>query len=335
MSRNRGSSFDKEAFFKRHSNLHLKEKVELIEKRDPVFWANLIEIKSHYKRSVSMYKSTLSTMINEISQADMNHPTIHSIRYRVKDADSLLIKIIDKSAKVPAEPQGNPEIEKYRSLTKENYYKIITDLVGVRILIRYRYQWQAVHDLIWNLYHVDNHEYVRNWEADYCRDPGLRFIAEQPKAYIKLESDRGVYEAIGKNIFHILPSDNHYASLHYLVNLGGTYVELQVRTIFDEAWCECSHDFVYKAPVNSQTAKNTLERLSTILAQHTTASEEIVSLMCDIAGPSHGKPKIKVHTEENAKLNEEKSSQTFSVIKQRALLLSQQNKKQCEGVNHG
>lgn len=327
MSKKNRANFDREGFLKKHNNLRLREKVESIEKRDPDFWAKLDEIRAHYERSIESYKGILSSMINEISQADIDKPTIHSIRYRVKDTDSLLVKIIEKSAKVPAEPQGNPEIEKYRELTQANYYKIITDLVGVRILIRYRYQWQTVHSLIWELYHSNEHEYVRDWEADYINDPGLKFIAEQPKAYVKLDSDRSTYEAIGKNVFHILPSDNHYASLHYLVNLSGVYVELQVRTIFDEAWCECSHDFVYKARVNSQTTKNTLERLSTILAQHTTASEEIVSLMCDIANPPRGKPMTKPHTEGLGKQDEEKSSQTFFSIKQRALLLSQQNNK--------
>ena len=315
---------NRKSFFKKHSNLHLKDKVELIEKREPDFWGNLMEIKDHYERSIPKYKEILSSIINQISQAEIDSPTIHSIRYRIKDVDSLLVKIIEKSAKVPEEPQGNPEIEKYRHLTQSNYYKIITDLIGVRILIRYRYQWETVHKLIWKLYHNDEHEYIRNWEEDYSPDPGLNFIAEQPKAYVKLDSDRSTYEAIGKNIFHILPSDNHYASLHYLICYGGTYIELQVRTIFDEAWCECSHDFVYKTRITSQTTKNTLEHLSTILAQHTTASEEIVSLMCDIAESPHRRSKAKIHTEENTKMIDEKSSQTYADIKQRALRLTQQ-----------
>ena len=71
-------------------------------------------------------------MLNEISQADINEPTIHSIRYRVKDTDSLLVKIIEKSAKVPAEPQDNPEIEKYRNLTCENYYR---NIFNARLLL--------------------------------------------------------------------------------------------------------------------------------------------------------------------------------------------------------
>lgn len=317
--------FNREEFFKRYSHLRLGEKVDLIEKREPDFWNSLERIKSHYERAIDQYKAILSTMISEISQADMSNPTIHSIRYRVKDVDSLLIKIIEKSAKVPTQTQCNAEIEKYRHISEENYYKIITDLVGVRILIRYRYQWQAVHSLIWKLYHSVNYEYVRDWEKDYKYDPALKFIAEQPKAYIKQESDRTTYEAIGKNIFHILPSNNHYASLHYLVNRSGTYVELQVRTIFDEAWCECSHDFVYKTKVRSNTEKVTLERLSTILAQHTTASEEIVSLMCDIARPPRKKAKATPSTDEEKKRNAEKNSNTFSSIMQRARLLSGNN----------
>lgn len=325
VSKKSESQFDRQKFLKKYSDLHLEEKVDLIERREPDFWANLLEIRTHYMHSLSTYKGALREMINEISEAEMNTPAIHSIRYRVKDVESLLVKIIDKSAKVPAEPQGNPEIEKYRHLTKDNYYMIITDLIGVRILIRYRYQWQAVHKLIWALYHADNHEYIRNWEADYCRNPGLKFVAEQPKAYIKLDSDRGIYEAIGKNIFHILSSDNHYASLHYIVNFGGNYAEIQVRTIFDEAWCECNHDFVYKAQVRSHNTRKTLERSSTILAQHTTASEEIVSLMCDISRPSYGKSKSRLHTEDVSEPSDKKSSEIFLSIKQRALNLSQKN----------
>ena len=323
---NRGEqNFSREGFFEQYSHLLLREKVESIEKRNPDFWTNLERIRSHYERSIDQYKSALSVMIDEISKADMSDPTIHSIRYRVKDVDSLLIKIIDKSVKVPTQCQSNPEIEKYRYISDKNYYKIITDLVGVRILIRYRYQWQSVHNLIWQLYHSDGREYVVDWENDYIYDPALKFIAEKPKAYIKQESDRSIYEAIGKNIFHILPSDNHYASLHYLVNQSGTYVELQVRTIFDEAWCECSHDFVYKTKVRSDTEKYILERLSTILAQHTTASDEIVSLMCDIAKPSCKITKANSNADEETKHNAEKNAKTFSCIKQRARLLSEQN----------
>lgn len=108
----------------------------LIEEREPDFWNKLERIKSHYERAIDQYKAILSTMIGEINQADMCNPTIHSIQYRVKDVDCLLIKIIEKCVKVPSQSQNNAEIEEYRHISEENYYKIITDLVGVRILIR-------------------------------------------------------------------------------------------------------------------------------------------------------------------------------------------------------
>lgn len=315
----------RETFLKRHSEIRLEEQLQRVEKRVPNFWDELCAIENHYKRSITNYKSKLSVILDELSKADAH--IIHSVRCRIKDTDSLSVKLIEKAALVPMVDMGNPEIEKYRDISHDNYYKIITDLIGVRVLIRYRYQWEQVHKLIWELYHQDEREYICDWVAEYCSDPGCRFIAEQPKAYIKQESDRGIYEAIGKNLFRILPSDNRYASLHYIVNIGGTYVELQVRTIFDEAWCECSHDFVYKAKVSSQNKRDTLEHLSIILGQHTTASEEIVSLMCDLAKPSHMKSKMGVTSQkatiQPAYSHHRHSREDFSRIMRRAECQSQ------------
>ncbi|MBQ7329120.1 MAG: hypothetical protein IJX01_04360 [Oscillospiraceae bacterium] len=322
-----GSEIDKKAaakerFLKKYDNIKLRKDLDLVEKRIPDFWENVEEIRKHYEKSISSYKSTLSDIIDSISHADMDKPVIHSIRYRIKDADSLIVKIIQKSAKVPESPQGNAEIEKYRNLTKDNYYKIITDLIGIRILIRYRYQWKSVHSLVWKLFKSEEHEYIEDWITEYQNDRAVKYIVEQPKAYVKQISDRAVYEEIGKNIFDIRDSDNHYASLHYIINVGGCYCELQVRTIFDEAWCECNHDFVYKAHIKSQQAKNTLERLSVILSQHTTAAESIVALMCDLAtSPPSRKKSTPIETVSTSDVkNQEK---VFTSIQKRATHLSQ------------
>lgn len=324
--RKNSTSFDKDAFLKKNENLKLREKLATIEKAQPGFWCRLEKIRDNYIRSMGTYKSTVSEIINEISQSDMSAPTIHSIRYRVKDVDSLLIKIIDKVSQVPASVQGNAEIEKYRDISEDNYFKIVTDLVGIRILIRYRHQWNTVHNLIWNLYHDENQEYVTDWVKQFSEDRSRKFIAEQPKAYIKQERDRVTYESIGKNVFQIFPSDDHYASLHYIINFAGRYVELQVRTIFDEAWCECSHDFVYKTSVKSEKSKKELERLSMILAQQTTAAEAIVSLMCDIAKPQKNRSKVVSETATN-KEKKDARAKTYLAIMERATLLSRSQEK--------
>ena len=50
-----------------------------------------------------------------------------------------------------------------------------------------------------------------------------------------------------------------------------------MRTIFDEAWSECTHDLVYKS--NSSTVKAELEYLSKCLSIQTIAAESVVNLM--------------------------------------------------------
>lgn len=311
----------REKFLKKYEHIHLRQDLERVEKRIPKFWEVLEEIRSHYNQSVDNYKATLRRIIDEISNEDMNNPVIHSIRYRIKDANSLLVKIIQKSAKVPEDPQHNLEIEKYRDISKDNYYKLITDLIGIRILIRYRYQWKIVHSLIWKLFNSTKDEYIEDWIQDYKRDPAIRYIVEKPKAYIKQEFDHITYEEIGKNIFDIRNSNDHYASLHYIINVGGSYCEIQVRTIFDEAWCECNHDFVYKANIKSKKDKDTLEKLSTILSQHTTAAESIVALMCDLATGSYSNRNSSV--EHNDNNTEKKSLESYSAIQKRAEQLPQ------------
>ena len=259
----------------------LEAQLKIIETQDSSFFETILKIEKAYTKSRGSYESTLAQLVGELSGLDTASQTMHSIRHRLKDVDSLLAKIIMKRAQVSRDWTTNPEI------AEKNYYKIITDIIGIRILIRYRHQWKAVHELIWSKYYDSTRPYISDWEGDYVSDPGVKYIVEQPKAYVKQEEDRKNYEDIGKNILDIRSSDNKYASIHYIINLGGRYVELQVRTIFDEAWCECNHDFVYKkqhqgAKVNQEI----LSRLSVILSQHTTAAESITSLMYELASPS-------------------------------------------------
>lgn len=291
-SKQKSKKLNKDTFLNKYSSINLEDDYKKVEERIPNFWEIIEEIWEHYQDSAGTYKSTLKEIIDKISEKDLENPVIHSVRYRIKDAESLIVKIIQKSACVPKEPQNNPEIEKYRNISKNNYYKIITDLIGVRILIRYRYQWEEVHNLIWSLYHSSEYGYIQDWLSEYKNDPAMSSIVEQPRAYVKQEEDRVIYEKIGKNTFNIRNSDNHYASVHYIINQSGRYCEIQVRTIFDEAWCECNHDCVYKPNINNNKTMQTLEQLSIILSQHTTAAESIVDLMCDLSKrtpPDRGK----------------------------------------------
>lgn len=316
--------FSREHFCKKYEYKHVAELLAQIEKRVPDFWDRVVEIRNHYLNSMDTYKNVVSRITSELIIADTSAAAIHSVRSRVKDVDSLLVKIIEKSASVPMTPQDNLDIEKYRDISAQNYHKIITDLVGVRILIRYRYQWSRVHDLVWGLYHSEK-GYISDWVGEYTADPALKYIVEQPKAYVKERRDGYLYKSIGENVFRILDSDNHYASVHYVINYCGAYVELQVRTIFDEAWCECNHDFVYKPLSVSEEQKKIIERLTEMLAKHTTVSEEIVSLVCNIALPKLEKQDADLH-DNTTDSTAERMSKVYSSLLDRANLLVDEQK---------
>lgn len=67
-----------------------------------------------------------------------------------------------------------------------------------------------------------------------------------------------------------------YRSIHYTVSYQGVYIEIQVRTIYDEAWSDCDHNYVYKQDENkSHTALEQTDQNQWI------ASEEIYDVMED------------------------------------------------------
>ena len=102
-------------------------------------------------------------------------------------------------------------------------------------------------------------------------------MAEKPKIYYRNRQERAFYEQTGRDYYELIESDEGYNSVHYIINIDGKYIEIQVRTIFDEAWSECTHDIVYKN--KSKKLKNELNYMSKCLAQQTIASEAMVNMM--------------------------------------------------------
>ncbi|MEE0856084.1 MAG: hypothetical protein U0L58_02150 [Ruminococcus sp.] len=203
--------------------------------------------------------------------------SIHSARYRIKEAKSLAVKIIKKKAKLPEIPSDDYDIEKYRNLDSHNYYKILMDLIGIRILIRYRTEWLTVHQWIRDNFFRGNEWFVKNCLTDYKDNPGKPFIAEKPKIYYRSNNELSFYKQIDRDFFEFIKSDEGYNSIHYIINTDGKYIEIQVRTIFDEAWSECTHDLVYKN--KNEEKMFDLTYLSKCLAQQTNSAELIANLM--------------------------------------------------------
>ena len=89
-----------------------------------------------------------------------------------------------------------------------------------------------------------------------------------------------IYYAQGDNIepyrkYHIVPKLHNmgYRSIHYTVCFESVYIEIQVRTIYDEAWSDCDHNYVYKQDENK--SHSALEQVSQILCQMTNISNDL------------------------------------------------------------
>jgi len=175
-------------------------------------WEDLQAIKKDYKK----IKKELYIIAGYIEEKLHALDVVHSVRYRIKDPDHLLAKIIRKKIKDPK-----------REITIHNYKASITDLIGTRAIHLFKEDWVFIHKFIED-----------NWD-----------LLEQPLAYIR-EGDTGTFvDEYKKYKCNIELHPHGYRSIHYLVQsrLGrNPYIaEIQVRTIFEEGWSEIDHTIKY------------------------------------------------------------------------------------------
>ena len=182
---------------------------------------------------------------------DIETAGIHSYRYRTKELEHVLEKIVRKRREDPV---------KFSHMDHTNYHKYITDLIGIRVFFLYREDWIHFHRHITGIFENDPGQYIHDRLADFDENPDHYYIAERPKAY-KRTGDTKIYD---KNEIDII-TDGIYRSLHYIVKYKGYYVEIQGRTLFEEGWGEIDHDIVYKESQDDEMLRDysrMLNRLS-------------------------------------------------------------------------
>ena len=98
----------------------------------------LLLIKEEYEKIEKVLHDISKDFIDEYLY-EIDQAGIHSYRYRTKDVDHLLEKIERKQKENP---------EKFKGLDHTNYYKFITDLIGIRVFFLYREDWKHFHEYI-------------------------------------------------------------------------------------------------------------------------------------------------------------------------------------------
>jgi putative GTP pyrophosphokinase len=177
-------------------------------------WAELIRITNDHNANTSHLLQTAEFFAKIIQ----GFSCVHSVRWRVKDTEHLIEKIIRKSA------QGS---EKYKTINSENYWEIITDLVGVR----------ALHLFKDDTYEIDS--LLRStWEP-----------IEQPVAYVRSGDPSVLTDGFSSRGIEVKNHHAGYRSVHYVFSSQPTkrkiFTEIQVRTIFEEGWSEIDHRVRY------------------------------------------------------------------------------------------
>lgn len=221
-------------------------------------WSELEAIYEDYQGKTELLKEIGKEFVNDYLY-DIEKAGIHSYRYRTKDPEHLIDKIIRKRRE---------DKEKFAHVNMENYHKYFTDLIGIRVFFLYREDWRDFHNYITNIFENNPLLYVQNRLEDFDKNPEHYYIAERPKVY-KRSGDEKIYDREMLDIH----SGGIYRSLHYIIKYKGYYVEIQCRTLFEEGWGEVDHDIVYPYFQDDEMLKD----FSTILNRLSGMADEMSS----------------------------------------------------------
>jgi len=212
-------------------------------------------IKNAVQRFASqkhMFQRFLNAVVDcfklEPSLNEYGRPVIHSVKSRIKDEDHLRDKLSRKiNADVP--------------ITEENIFEKVTDLAGVRILHLYQDQLTFIHNFIMGVVSSGD------WR-----------LYETPIAYSWDPESQKFFESLGLDV---KIKDSYYTSIHYVVmpaNDDRVKCEIQVRTLFEEAWGEIDHTINYPEPSQSIATREQLKVLSKLVSTGTRLADSIFRL---------------------------------------------------------
>ncbi|MDE5605364.1 MAG: RelA/SpoT domain-containing protein [Eubacterium sp.] len=208
-------------------------------------WDELIEIGEDYNsKRDSVFFNLIQNFIVEISK----FTDVHSYRYRIKETDSLIAKIIRK---------GKSREEK---ITIDNYCSEITDLLGIRILYIFKEDYWSVNKQLMDKYKPQ--------------------LAENIHLKLRDGDDQKTYQSLLSAYDVVVERNEAYRSIHYTIYsdpnniISNPKIEIQTRTIFEEGWSEINHKLVYK---NNSFPE--IEKVSNILSELVGSCDTVSGLM--------------------------------------------------------
>ncbi|WP_242926394.1 RelA/SpoT domain-containing protein [Pontibacter vulgaris] len=216
----------------------LNESAESLHAQD-INAQELLAIYNDYLSRINELQDIASLVANFL----MRQEDVHAVRHRVKAPLHLLRKIIRKKKEYPE-----------RCLTTSNYLEYINDLVGVRILHLYKDDCYKIG------------RYIRQvWE-----------LKRKPYAYVK-----GEYTTLARQFssdnYEVFINPKGYQAEHYIIKIRPNkqlyFVEVQVKTLFEEGWSEVDHCLRY----HDHNPSELLNRLLWLLNQFTANADQVAT----------------------------------------------------------
>jgi putative GTP pyrophosphokinase len=137
---------------------------------------------------------------------------VHSLKVRIKHPEHLIEKIIRKRSDAPD-----------LNFDASSYETFITDLIGIRALHLFKDEWREIHKFL-----------TETWD-----------LHEEPLAYVREGDPADLVRGFSDAGCRVQEHPCGYRSIHYVLKTQpakcARFVELQVRTIFEEGWSEIDH----------------------------------------------------------------------------------------------
>ncbi|MBR1391669.1 MAG: RelA/SpoT domain-containing protein [Lachnospiraceae bacterium] len=213
-------------------------------------WDLLMQIAKDYEAKAHIFQEIAVDYVNQLNEL----PQVHSVRYRLKDVEHLIEKIIRKAV----------EYEDVNIVYNIDTYLVeITDIIGIRALYVFKSDYLPLHNAI-----------IKRYKKNFC---------EKPQVKLREGDDKSLYEGLRNVEFQI---DSMYRSIHYTIRAvkGEVIVpiEIQTRSIFEEGWSEINHKLLYKKNNLSFDQEILLKQASSILSSLAGDCDTLGELMMHI-----------------------------------------------------
>jgi ppGpp synthetase/RelA/SpoT-type nucleotidyltranferase len=201
-----------------------------------------------------------------------NPQKIYVVTGRTKEAKSLKEKLVNR--------YRDKLLDKKRS---EKIEHLVKDLVGLRIVCYYKQDLKDLDGFIRNkfdlspadipeIYTFGSNDVKSIFTGSNNRDIELGILNEDEEIYL---NEKGS----GEKRFKIKTKDSKYTGIHYTVYLKRAElkehpkipVEIQLRTMLQEAWGELEHDISYKYP------KVDVQEFFQPISQNLQASDDLIN----------------------------------------------------------